>query len=406
MQHLDEGTIHAWLDHALSDADAKDVEAHVASCPACAALVGEARGLVAAASRIVSALDNVPAAVIPTAAAHEGAVPLAQHRGEPAAGGRRRWSTATVARIAAVIVVAGSGAVLIGRRGFTPHNDVATSTEVARAEPADRAQAPTPPEGLQATPQASPQATPQSPPPARQMPSAIAAAPAAPAGAPAALAKKAPPSDRVADASALNAKTEAEQRDAAAATRQEALAQKSELSVAQAPAARTDSLSREKAKALPASEPTAPSADARPSPATPGAMGGAAVSARGVAPAAQSNMLRRASPAAATGSTLTLVDSATLSDAHGIARRRVYEVRPGVRVVLDAAPSSGDRKAADQPVAVAATDSALRDSALRAGAPVLNVIRWSDSTGTRYTLSGPLSVAELEQLKARVAATP
>ena len=65
MQHPDEGTIHAWLDGQLPQEEAAEVEAHTATCAECAAIVAEARGLIAASSRIVSALDIVPAGVIP-----------------------------------------------------------------------------------------------------------------------------------------------------------------------------------------------------------------------------------------------------------------------------------------------------------------------------------------------------
>jgi hypothetical protein len=65
MQHLDEGTIHAWLDGALPTTEAREVEQHVADCAECAATVAEARGLVAGASRIVSSLDVVRGNVIP-----------------------------------------------------------------------------------------------------------------------------------------------------------------------------------------------------------------------------------------------------------------------------------------------------------------------------------------------------
>jgi len=61
MQHLDEGTIHAWLDGALVPNEASAAEAHVQSCAACANAVAEARGLIAASSRILSALDDIPA---------------------------------------------------------------------------------------------------------------------------------------------------------------------------------------------------------------------------------------------------------------------------------------------------------------------------------------------------------
>ncbi len=69
MQHLDEGTIHAWLDDALPIEVARGVEQHVAACAECAALVAEARGMMAGASRIVSSLDVVRGGVIPKQAA-------------------------------------------------------------------------------------------------------------------------------------------------------------------------------------------------------------------------------------------------------------------------------------------------------------------------------------------------
>ena len=67
MQHLDEGTIHAWLDGELPPDDAESAARHVAGCGECHALVVEARGLLAGASRIVSALDAGPAGAIPPA---------------------------------------------------------------------------------------------------------------------------------------------------------------------------------------------------------------------------------------------------------------------------------------------------------------------------------------------------
>jgi anti-sigma factor RsiW len=68
MQHPDEGTIHSWLDGALSADEAARVETHVKDCPECAAAVAEARGFIAAASRILTALDNAPRGVIPASA--------------------------------------------------------------------------------------------------------------------------------------------------------------------------------------------------------------------------------------------------------------------------------------------------------------------------------------------------
>ncbi len=65
MQHLDEGTIHAWLDGALPPLEAEQVAKHAAECSTCAAAVADARGVIAGSARIVSALDDIPAGVIP-----------------------------------------------------------------------------------------------------------------------------------------------------------------------------------------------------------------------------------------------------------------------------------------------------------------------------------------------------
>src|SRR6202011_2890190 len=56
------------LDGALSADEAARVEAHVKDCPECTAAVAEARGFIAASSRILTALDNAPRGVVPAAA--------------------------------------------------------------------------------------------------------------------------------------------------------------------------------------------------------------------------------------------------------------------------------------------------------------------------------------------------
>src|SRR2546423_14254437 len=101
MQHLDEGTIHSWLDGAVSADEAARAEAHVRECAQCQAAVAEARGFIAASSRILTALDNVPRGVIPAAAA--------QRRVQSWA-----WRVA-----ATVLVVAGATLVLVERKGVT-----------------------------------------------------------------------------------------------------------------------------------------------------------------------------------------------------------------------------------------------------------------------------------------------
>jgi len=63
MSRPDEGLIHTWLDGECSADEAAEIERLVATDPAWAAAVAEARGLIAASSRIVSALDAVPHAM-------------------------------------------------------------------------------------------------------------------------------------------------------------------------------------------------------------------------------------------------------------------------------------------------------------------------------------------------------
>ena len=93
MNHLDEGTIHAWLDGALDTAQSAELDAHVKACAECSAKVAEARGLIAASSRILTALDDTPANVIPKKA-------------PASAAPRRRLSTASwVSGLAAAAVL-------------------------------------------------------------------------------------------------------------------------------------------------------------------------------------------------------------------------------------------------------------------------------------------------------------
>src|SRR4029078_13590409 len=101
MQHLDEGTIHAWLDGELPADEAEKIAAHANECAECGALVAEARGLIAASTRILTALDNVPAGVMPS-----GSEKQAVTRGPPF---RRHWYDRTDVRAAAaVLFVAGA----------------------------------------------------------------------------------------------------------------------------------------------------------------------------------------------------------------------------------------------------------------------------------------------------------
>ena len=100
MQHPDEGTTHAWIDGELSPDEAAALEAHLAECSECSALAAEARGLAAASSRIVSALDIIPGDVIPKA----------QPR-------RPAWYASTQLRAAAAVVIVAGASLLLARNG-------------------------------------------------------------------------------------------------------------------------------------------------------------------------------------------------------------------------------------------------------------------------------------------------
>jgi len=119
MQHLDEGTIHSWLDGALSAEEAAQVEAHVKECAQCQAAVAEARGFIAASSRILTALDNAPRGVIPTAAPKRRLDPMV-------------W------RIAASVLVVALGSVLVirGRGVGDKTNATIELPDTARVAPA------------------------------------------------------------------------------------------------------------------------------------------------------------------------------------------------------------------------------------------------------------------------------
>ena len=134
MEHLDEGTIHAWLDGALSPEQGREIERHTGACAECAASVAEARGFIAASSRILSALDNVPGGVLPqpsgtadaeSAPTDDLAVLRSKRRAGAAAAARRRpwWRhPGFAAAAAAAFVAAGSFTVI----GLLPNGDDVT----------------------------------------------------------------------------------------------------------------------------------------------------------------------------------------------------------------------------------------------------------------------------------------
>jgi len=112
MRHLDEGTIHAWIDGELPVAERAEAEAHVAECAECAAAVAEARGFIAASSRILIALDSVPGGVLPAAASTGSSAP---RPAQP-----RRFVASRAWMAAAAVLVLSTVSVIAIRTGSNP----------------------------------------------------------------------------------------------------------------------------------------------------------------------------------------------------------------------------------------------------------------------------------------------
>ncbi len=110
MHHPDEGTIHAWLDDALSADESRAFEHHVNSCEQCATAVAEARGLLAASTRILSALDDVPSGVLPSSTPSDVTQPLKPLRNRNIR--LNRYKKAIAAAAALVIMVSGGSYVM------------------------------------------------------------------------------------------------------------------------------------------------------------------------------------------------------------------------------------------------------------------------------------------------------
>jgi anti-sigma factor RsiW len=114
MQHPDEGTIHAWLDGCVPDAEARAIEAHVAACGQCASAVAEARGLMAASSRILAARVVGPGGVVPTGEAASGTRAGA---GVSVSAHERRRRLGVYARIAAALAFMTAGGLTLAHVG-------------------------------------------------------------------------------------------------------------------------------------------------------------------------------------------------------------------------------------------------------------------------------------------------
>jgi hypothetical protein len=106
--HVEEGSIHGWIEEQLDATDARRVEAHVAGCAECGVRVAEARGLIAGASRVLASLDRpVEAGMVVPAAFASGREGVGEGAGSPSRF-YRRSRPAWLAAAAAVVLMVGS----------------------------------------------------------------------------------------------------------------------------------------------------------------------------------------------------------------------------------------------------------------------------------------------------------
>lgn len=363
MQHPDEGMIHTWLDGELPADEAAALEAHVAECAECRAAVAEARGFIAASSRIVGALDNVPAGVIPIA--------------KPA---RRVWYSSPQFRAAAAVLVVAVASLLVMRTG----TQKATLSDTVR------------PEASEVTTQR-----------------VMAAADAAP----------------VMDSAAVTSPTV----NRAAVSRQSAANEQAVAPLARLP------------KSSQVVNPVMAPDMAKPSPVEPKVLNQADFSGKGVKGGIANGVAsglplrgRVAGVAPTTSGGISAFDVPALpprvirADSSVLGKRTTYQTASGKEIVLTeqraesqlsevvvtgvavstdasrkAAPKSSSRPQSSQapaPVAAAAPQvPAPPPPAIEADSLAVHTISWLDTaTQRRYTLSGPISVAELYVIKAQL----
>ena len=458
--HLDEGTIHAWLDGALGDAEAERVERHAASCESCAATVAEARGLVAAASRILTRLDDVPAAVIPAGVAASAApIPasagprLARGATGPAARRRRRWvptvwtlSAAAAAALMAVLVTGDEAERLLERPAATSAGESVSPSIERATTPADAAEmAESPRESPEATARS---ATAQSS-PAQSSPVPSSPVPTSPAQSPPARSALAPAPEpgmaRAAteDVASQNVPvTEGRTASALSAVAPAAPARIPPPVVANEEVRRSE-------RRVGGFVPRAADAPAPAQAAVPEQLRARLAGARGDTGAApDSTTLRYDTPAAATDFQLAevpvwsdsltrarlprrigfgrrilagarLIESSIVTTAPVFERRSIYELEDGARVTLVEGPSSVRLEAvvttgvdASPAAPETAAKAVVSDDSvvtLEPDAGETIVVRpdgtarlqWSDG-GTALALEGPLSIDRLRALRERV----
>jgi hypothetical protein len=137
MWHPDEGMIHGWIDGASSEGEALAIDEHLRTCESCEAIVAEARGLVAGASRIVGALDDVPAGVIPAATATVPGAAAVDGRVTVAVPRARRpafWNSSIFRMAAGLVFVVGASTIVLRDVIRTPKVKASTPPSATDAQ--------------------------------------------------------------------------------------------------------------------------------------------------------------------------------------------------------------------------------------------------------------------------------
>lgn len=127
MSHIDEGTLHAYLDGELSAVERADLERHLSVCVPCRNALHEARGFLSESDLLVQALD------MPESASHAVAT-------LPVATPRRSFRPATLAWAASILVAIGLGYTI--RNAPSPAEENVPPAVATASQPVDRPSAP------------------------------------------------------------------------------------------------------------------------------------------------------------------------------------------------------------------------------------------------------------------------
>jgi anti-sigma factor RsiW len=403
MQHPDEGTIHAWLDGELPEDQANEIAAHASDCPECSALVAEARGLIAASTRILTALDNVPAGVIPEEAAQL-----------PAPARRRRWYNRTDIRAAAALLIVAGVSFLVVQRDSGASRETLMVTDKVQPVPAPVANRAAVEPSVAAPLAASPAASPAAEPMTATPPPAVSSI----AGTVKVTSKRSKAADSayfLGERSAAGAARPVEpafgmvEGQVIDKSNDKGLASAQVILRGTSLGALTDKDGRFSITNIPVGEQhlTVRRIGYQQQNIALAVSDDASVTVNVVLTPQMTSLSEAVVTGVATTGNVASLSLRVLSvDSATTTRRTVYEISQGVGVTLAESPVNAGKEERDfsaqlKSSAQASAKVAQSMIAAAAPAPVINTISWAEH-GRRYTLSGPLTIDELQALKVRL----